>query len=141
MPPRLNDMIGKRAGRLVVKSFFGIVQGRSIWRCVCDCDPSGKNTALVKGADLTTAMRTNRGGTRSCGCLHGRRQPKPVPPERIPRMWHTMELDEVRVIDGLTTSQFHAQVGKTRAKHLECRSWRWTAKKIDSEKIEVRRIQ
>ena len=141
MPRILSDMIGKRAGRLVVKSFFGMVNKRSVWRCVCDCDPEGKNIALVKGADLQTAMKHERGGTRSCGCMRIPRQPKPIPEDRICRVWNTMTLDEVRIIDGLCTGQFHSQVCKTRKKHPECRSWRWTAKKLGGGKIEVRRVE
>lgn len=60
MPP-LNDLTGKRFGRLKVIMRDGAIgSGRTKWLCECDCG----NRKSVVGAYLT------QGCTRSCGCLH-----------------------------------------------------------------------
>src|SRR5258706_4361245 len=57
---KIRDLIGQRFGRLVVRGFDRIQNGKSSWRCDCDCGTS------------ITALGSNvsRGHTRSCGCLH-----------------------------------------------------------------------
>jgi hypothetical protein len=52
------DLIGKRFGRLVVKSFAYSAPKRSFWKCVCDCG----NEIITRGDSL------RKGKTFSCGC-------------------------------------------------------------------------
>ncbi len=56
---RIVDISGKRFGRLVALRFVGRVNGRTLWRCKCDC---GKET-------ITGYSNLYSGITRSCGCL------------------------------------------------------------------------
>lgn len=58
---RLNDLSGRRFGRLVVSARAGSTDyGRSpLWRCVCDCG----HEVFARGQALC------RGRTSSCGCL------------------------------------------------------------------------
>lgn len=63
MTGQLKSLVGKRFGRLVVKSFYDFqeyprAKRRSRWLCVCDCG----NTSTPTGKSL-------REGTKSCGCL------------------------------------------------------------------------
>lgn len=65
MSMRLNDLTGKRFGRLIVISREETKKSpggakRTMWRCKCDC---GKET-IVWAYSLTS------GRTESCGCLH-----------------------------------------------------------------------
>ena len=53
----MNNLIGKRFGRLEVVALVDAVQRR--WLCRCDCG----ETSIVSRGHLTS------GGTRSCGCL------------------------------------------------------------------------
>lgn len=53
------NKVGARYGRLLVISFVGVVNRKSIWRCLCDC---GISKSYVAGS-LST------GRTKSCGCL------------------------------------------------------------------------
>lgn len=52
------DIMGRRFGRLTVRSFVGPARGRRWWDCFCDC---GKSVFLPTSA-LTS------GNSRSCGC-------------------------------------------------------------------------
>ena len=55
------DMIGKKFGRLLVVSRDrNNKDGRTRWKCKCDCG----NEKTVNGKDL------RRGMTKSCGCYH-----------------------------------------------------------------------
>lgn len=56
---RIIDISGQRFGRLVALRFVGRVNGRTLWRCKCDC---GKET-------ITGYSNLYSGITRSCGCL------------------------------------------------------------------------
>lgn len=61
---RINDLTGKRFGKLVVKSFFdrAVQPNNSIrteWLCECDCG----ETTVVSHGNLTS------GHTTSCGCM------------------------------------------------------------------------
>ena len=57
----MNDLTGKRFGRLVVTDRAGSNQHhKATWKCVCDCG----NTKIIVGNSLLS------GYTRSCGCLH-----------------------------------------------------------------------
>lgn len=55
------DLIGRRFGKLVVKTFTGQVNshGEKLYECLCDCG----NTTIVSTGKLTS------GDTSSCGCL------------------------------------------------------------------------
>lgn len=54
-----HNLTGNRFGRLLVKKFDGMHNGRSFWLCVCDCG----NTTIVQEARLLNRH------TKSCGCL------------------------------------------------------------------------
>lgn len=64
---RPNDIVGKRFGRLVVKSFHGWVEGSkprlSLWDCSCDC---GGNIIMRRSYLTTTPVP-------SCGCYKSER--------------------------------------------------------------------
>ena len=55
---QMNDLTGKRFGKLTVLSYVGKENGFHIWHCRCDC---GK-TADVRQSNLQS------GRTKSCGC-------------------------------------------------------------------------
>jgi len=55
----LQDLAGKRFGRLVVSAFAGRSGKHSLWRCRCDC-------GVEKAIDATNLTS---GAIRSCGCL------------------------------------------------------------------------
>lgn len=55
---KVDDVTGKRFGRLVVSERSGTYKARATWLCQCDC---GKTT-IVTGHDLRS------GETTSCGC-------------------------------------------------------------------------
>lgn len=59
-PPRVEDLAGRRFGRLTVREYHGPhpTYGH-LWLCDCDCGAAAK----VEGSKL------RRGRTRSCGCL------------------------------------------------------------------------
>ncbi len=58
---RLDDLTGKRFGRLTVVKLIGYDKksNRTKWECVCDCG----NRTVVGASDLKS------GNTKSCGCL------------------------------------------------------------------------
>lgn len=56
---KIKDLSNKRFGRLIVMDFVGRKNGRTLWRCLCDC---GKET-VVGYSNLVNGL------TRSCGCL------------------------------------------------------------------------
>lgn len=57
---KINDISGRRFGRLIVQKMIGINGNGAIWRCLCDC---GKITQNNSGNLII------KKGTRSCGCL------------------------------------------------------------------------
>lgn len=58
---KVQDLTGKRFGRLTVMGFDGFTKNRqSLWKCRCDCG----GVVSTQGNDL------RRGHTKSCGCLH-----------------------------------------------------------------------
>lgn len=58
--PHLEDLTGKRFGRLTVLSLYcRTPQRKYLWKCQCDCG----NICIVYGSKLRT------GYTKSCGCL------------------------------------------------------------------------
>jgi hypothetical protein len=58
--PKLNDLTGKKFGRLSVISRAGTNASRKpVWECICECG----NVKIAVGAELV------KGATRSCGCL------------------------------------------------------------------------
>lgn len=65
---KITDLLGQKFGRLKVISLFGKDKyNNARWLCQCDCG----NEAIVIGSEL---RRTNRIGTRSCGCLQKERR-------------------------------------------------------------------
>lgn len=56
---KINDLTGRRFGRLRALSYCGRKNGRTLWRCVCDCG----NYSIVGYSNLINGV------TRSCGCL------------------------------------------------------------------------
>lgn len=56
---QLDDLTGRRFGRLTVEFQAPSVKGRTRWACVCEC---GNRTT-------TDASRLKQGHTKSCGCL------------------------------------------------------------------------
>lgn len=59
MNKRLINLVGKKYGRLTVKSFSHMEGKRSYWKCECECG----NHKTTAGGNLKS------GGTRSCGCI------------------------------------------------------------------------
>lgn len=55
---KINDLKGKRFGRLLVINLHGTIKGRAFWNCICDC---GK-LKIANSILLTTEQTT------SCGC-------------------------------------------------------------------------
>jgi hypothetical protein len=60
--PYQNDLLGNRYGRLVVVESLGLVDGRTSYRCECDCG----GQAIKSGSDLHASVR--RGHVIGCGC-------------------------------------------------------------------------
>lgn len=56
---KIKDLSGRRFGRLIALEYFGRSNGRTLWRCLCDC---GKESIVGYSALIS-------GNTRSCGCL------------------------------------------------------------------------
>lgn len=54
------NLKGKRFGHLTATKWLGVIDGRSIWECKCDCG----NTTKVQGYSLL------QGKIMSCGCKH-----------------------------------------------------------------------
>ncbi|HKJ63310.1 MAG TPA: hypothetical protein VKA94_15155 [Hyphomicrobiales bacterium] len=55
----LQDLSGRRFGRLVVQALVGRLRKKALWECVCDCG----NIVNVISVQLKS------GETKSCGCL------------------------------------------------------------------------
>lgn len=67
---RMLNLVGQRFGRLVAIRFASRENGRTKWRCKCDC-----------GNEVEVSASSLRGGdTQSCGCfrLYSARSKKPV---------------------------------------------------------------
>lgn len=71
--PKRRELTGKRYGRLYVRRFSHVANGKAHWYCECDC--GGAKT--VPGFYLTTGV------TKSCGCLQYDR-PKRKPERHQP---------------------------------------------------------
>lgn len=56
---KIIDLTGRRFGRLVALEFVGRKNGRTLWKCICDC---GKES-------ITAYSNLMSGNTKSCGCL------------------------------------------------------------------------
>lgn len=56
---KINDLSGRRFGRLTAMEYAGRKNGRTLWRCLCDC---GNET-------ITGYSNLLNGITKSCGCL------------------------------------------------------------------------
>lgn len=57
--PKLESLLGKRFGRLVVIAYaFRNKHNHIMWKCKCDC-----------GNYIKTSSNNLKGGTKSCGCL------------------------------------------------------------------------
>lgn len=64
MPKKIEDMIGKKFGKLtVIREIEGYKFRRRYYECLCECG----NTTIVEQSKLRT------GHTQSCGCLHKER--------------------------------------------------------------------
>jgi len=61
------DLKGVRFGRLLAIKTTRNQEGVLVWECLCDCG----ETSYVKRNELT---RSNRPGTKSCGCLSRERK-------------------------------------------------------------------
>lgn len=56
---KINDLTGRKFGRLTAIEYMGRKNGRTLWRCLCDC-----------GNETTTGYSNLLNGiTKSCGCL------------------------------------------------------------------------
>lgn len=56
---KIVDLTGMRFGRLVALEYIGRENGKTLWKCKCDC---GKET-------ITGYSNLLSGNTRSCGCM------------------------------------------------------------------------
>ena len=63
---QVKDLVGKRFGKLVVKSLNRVEKNIVYWNCVCDC----QNKAIVSRKGLES------GNTKSCGCFRGEKNRK-----------------------------------------------------------------
>jgi len=63
IPPRVQDLTGRRFGRWTVLGYAGKKNGSHRWHCRCDCGIE----RIVAGENL------KRGDTKSCGCYHSER--------------------------------------------------------------------
>lgn len=85
------DLSGQRFGRLTALEPCGRKNGHIVWLCRCDCG----NFTEVESSEL---RRTNRNGTKSCGCLAAEksrlrianRYPNPHSKERLYNVWTSM---------------------------------------------------
>lgn len=57
---KINDLTGKKFGKLKVISFKEIKNHRTMWKCVCNCSKE----VIVS----SNSLMCNR--TKSCGCIH-----------------------------------------------------------------------
>ena len=81
---KLDDLTGRRFGRLEVISFSHIANNRmSYWNCLCDCG----NEVCVSSGNLKC------GNTKSCGCYRSDLQHarKRVKSERLHYIWSSMK--------------------------------------------------
>ena len=56
---RLENLEGKKFGKLLVLKFSGVKSNNTLWLCMCEC---GNETTAFSG-------NLKRGHTKSCGCL------------------------------------------------------------------------
>ena len=56
----VEDITGKRFGRLLAVEYVGVINGRGSWKCKCDCGTE----KIISKHDLDT------GRVLSCGCYH-----------------------------------------------------------------------
>lgn len=59
MGRKINDLTGKKFGKLTVIKYCGTVNHKATFECLCECG----NTKVIQGVLLSN------GHTRSCGCL------------------------------------------------------------------------
>jgi len=52
---RIKDLIGRRFGKLTVVKFEGMLNGRSMWLCKCECG----NEKVIRGSHLTDGRITS----------------------------------------------------------------------------------
>ena len=55
---KINNLLGKKIGKLTVVKLFGRVNKRIVWNCICEC---GKSINVL-------AAHLNNKHTQSCGC-------------------------------------------------------------------------
>lgn|SRR5208337_3181583 len=64
---KINDLVGRKFGKLLVIRMIDIRNHRAFWECSCDC-----GVVLEDGVCSSNLLREDGFGTRSCGC--GRRK-------------------------------------------------------------------
>jgi hypothetical protein len=69
--PNFQDLTGQKFGRLTAIEYVEGPEGKSAWRCRCDCG----NEKLVAATLLKRALKGKSYGTKSCGCLYAERRP------------------------------------------------------------------
>lgn len=80
--PRLNDLTGRRFGKLTAIERFGTdSNGSAVWKCLCDCG----NSKSVSSRELT------RGDTKSCGCARHNPRKHGMSNSRLYRIWSGMK--------------------------------------------------
>lgn len=100
-----NNLIGQRFGKLTVTGFAGYFSSSlgsplvAYWTCRCDC---GKEMVRVKAINLT------KGGTKSCGCLKGRKSYK----NHLYQKWYHERLRGTLCEDWLRYEVFKAFMGR-----------------------------
>lgn len=65
---KIVDLTGMRFGRLVALEYVGRKNGRTLWKCMCDCG----NETITGYSNLVS------GNTKSCGCMEYENQMKNV---------------------------------------------------------------
>lgn len=81
---RLIDLTGQRFGRLTVIERAGTIRKHAAWNCLCDCG----TYIRVESSEL---KRTNRNGTKSCGCLSAELSAQRIR-NRFPNSYHKERL-------------------------------------------------
>lgn len=133
--PKINDLTGKKFGRLTVMEYIGIENHHSLWKCKCECG----NEKVVGGNYLIT------GRTKSCGCyqlesIKTRSITHGLSNERLYNIWKNM----LRRCENETNARYADYGGRG---IYVCKEWHnikvfvdWALKNGYADNLEIDRI-